>query len=242
MPVPQNAQAIWTFLTGQGFTANAAAGIEGNIEQESGGSPTAGSNPPGAGLIQILGDAGGSLTSELQKTMAYIDANGSVADINANSPNPTAAALFFSTKYERPNPSQANNANREQSAVDTANAAASGNWPQGASTTAATGILPNPLSALDPTTWIGDIKGAIDTGATNIFKKYETDVQNGIMRFGLILLGGLVIIIGIMVLLHKGDGNSNDQAKGMMQQLMANDSAAETAEVSEGAEVAAVAA
>ena len=80
MPVPENAQAIYTFLTGQGFSANAAAGILGNIEQESGGNP----EESGGGLIQILGQAGGTLAEQLAATMKYILANGSVADINAH--------------------------------------------------------------------------------------------------------------------------------------------------------------
>lgn len=93
--LPANAAAIASFLRGRGFTKAATAGILGNIWQESKGNP-------GIGLIQILGDAGGSLSSELAKTMAYINANGSVADINAHSPDATAAAVYFSDAYERP--------------------------------------------------------------------------------------------------------------------------------------------
>ena len=125
MPVPENAQAIYTFLTGQGFSANAAAGILGNIEQESGGNP----EESGGGLIQILGQAGGTLAEQLAATMKYILANGSVADINAHASSPTAAALYFSTAYERPNAALANNANREASATAVAQAASSGKWP-----------------------------------------------------------------------------------------------------------------
>ena len=125
MPIPENAQAIYTFLTGQGFSANAAAGILGNIEQESGGNPES----PGGGLIQILGQTGGTLAEQLAATMKYILANGSVSDINAHASTPQAAALYFSTVYERPLASAANNPNREQSAADVASAASSGKWP-----------------------------------------------------------------------------------------------------------------
>ena len=132
MPVPQNAEAIWHYLIGQGFTPNAAAGILGNMEQESGGNPMAGSNPPGRGLIQILGDPGGSLETELGRTMAYIRRNGSVADINAHASSPSSAAEYFSTKYERPDPAAANNPNRMASADAVASAARSGRWPKSA--------------------------------------------------------------------------------------------------------------
>jgi hypothetical protein len=41
--------------------------------------------------------------------MAYINANGSVADINAHSPDATAAAVYFSDAYERPGNPQIQN-------------------------------------------------------------------------------------------------------------------------------------
>ena len=123
--VPQNGKAIYSFLTNVGFTPDAAAGILGNIEQESGGNP----EEQGGGLIQIVGKSGGTLAEQLQATMQYIRANGSIADINEHASSPSAAALYFSTKYERPNAALANNANREASANLVARAAKSGNWP-----------------------------------------------------------------------------------------------------------------
>jgi hypothetical protein len=100
--VPANAGAMAAYFASHGFTRNAIAGLLGNIEQESGGDPMAGTNPPGRGLIQILGDPGGSLAQELARTMVYIAQNGSVADINAHAGTPTEAAVYFSDKYERP--------------------------------------------------------------------------------------------------------------------------------------------
>lgn len=132
MPIPQNAKAIWTFLIAQGFSSNAAAGILGNIEQESGGDPAS----PSGGLIQILGNAGGTLAQSLAATMQYIKANGSVADINAHATTPAAAAIYFSDQYERPDAALANNANRESSAQEVLTAAQSGNWQQGSGSTA----------------------------------------------------------------------------------------------------------
>jgi hypothetical protein len=195
MPIPENAQAIWSFLTGQGFNSNAAAGIEGNIEQESGGDPTAGSNPPGAGLIQILGDSGGSLSSELQKTMAYIDANGSVSDINSNASSPAAAALYFSNKYERPAPATANNSNRENSAEEVYQAAQSGNWQPGAASAQTSSILSNPLaSAVEPIlSWLGN---------QALSKFGVSDVKDAMERLGLILLGAALVLLGLSMLGH----------------------------------------
>jgi hypothetical protein len=204
MAVPQNAQAIYTYLTGKGFSANAAAGILGNIEQESGGNPTAGSDPPGAGLIQILGDPGGSLSSELDKTMAYILANGSVADINANASSPAAAALYFSTKYERPNPADANNANRQQSAQDVAAAASSGNWSTAASSTSGSGS--NGSSAtLDSIT--GSVSGIV-TDFDDIAKVFVNLTQPSFwLRIGMFFAG--VGLLGLAVWIMMGRPTPN---------------------------------
>lgn len=206
MAVPQNAQAIYTYLTGKGFSANAAAGILGNIEQESGGSPTAGSDPPGAGLIQILGDSGGSLSSELDKTMAYILANGSVADINANASTPAAAALYFSTKYERPNPADANNANRQQSAQDVAAAASSGSWPAAGAAPDTSGGGSNGSSAtLDSiTSSVSGIVKDFDEIAT-VFT-YMSQPSHW-LRIGMFIVGtGLLVVAVFMLAKAPGGG------------------------------------
>lgn len=129
--VPANAQQIWDYLIGQGFTNNAAAGILGNIEQESGGDPTAGVWPNNYGVIQWT-PAGNyfssppSLAQQLPAIMSYINANGSVADINAHASSASEAALYFSEHYERPNAAEANNENRQESADLTLQAAQQG--------------------------------------------------------------------------------------------------------------------
>lgn len=192
MPVPENAQAIYTFLTGQGFNANAAAGILGNIEQESGGNP----EEQGGGLIQILGQAGGTLTEQLAATMKYILANGSVADINAHSTSPSAAALYFSTAYERPNAALANNANREASAQEVAQAASSGNWSTSATPDGSTG------TATDLTSFL--------TGIPTEFGDFFTIFHNLVspafwLRIGAFFIGAALLGVGIYTLIQ---GNS----------------------------------
>lgn len=120
--IPENAQQIWNYLTGQGLSDNAAAGILGNIEQESGGDPAAGPWPHQYGLIQWTPPTNyfssrPSLSQQLPAIIDYINANGSIDDINAHADTPANAALYFSQQYERPNPSEANNQNREDSAT-----------------------------------------------------------------------------------------------------------------------------
>lgn len=185
MPIPENAQAIYAFLTGQGFSANAAAGILGNIEQESGGNPGA----PGGGLIQILGQAGGTLTEQLAATMKYILANGSVSDINAHASSPQAAALYFSNQYERPNAALANNANREQSAADVAVAASSGKWPSGNAT--AGGTVTNTASFLT----------SIPTTFADFFTLFHNIIAPSFwLRIGAFVTGAILLGLGIYML------------------------------------------
>lgn len=206
MGIPANAQQIWNFLIGQGFSNNAAAGIEGNIEQESGGNPTAGSNPPGAGLIQILGDPGGSLQSELQKTMDYIRANGSVSDINAHASTSEAAALWFSQKYERPLASAANNPNREQSAAEVLQAATSGNWPSSPNGSA-------PADASTTSILSDPIQGALSWLGTNLLQQVGVpDLKDLLERLGLILFGVALVLLGLHML-----GQNIVQAGGPVQ-------------------------
>lgn len=194
MPIPENAQAIYTFLTGQGFNANAAAGILGNIEQESGGNP----EEAGGGLIQILGHAGGTLTEQLAATMTYIKANGSVADINAHATSPSAAALYFSTAYERPNTALANNANRESSAIAVAQAASSGKWPTGAAAGSA-------APATDLSSFL--------TGIPNEFSDFFTLFHNLIspsfwLRIGAGIAGIALLALGVYILVRADSPSS----------------------------------
>lgn len=189
-------------MTSHGYSPVAAAGIEGNVEQESGGDPTAGTNPPGAGLIQELGDPGGSLASEEQVILNYNNQQGAglINSLNQQT-DPAQAALFYSQYFERPLASAANNANREQSAVQVYQAAQSGNWPSGsgatpaATTTGAFGI-PGLPSALDPVNWVKSIGSAF--GGT---------IKDLLERGGLIVLGFALVILGIHLLASGGGGS-----------------------------------
>jgi hypothetical protein len=193
MPIPQNAEAIWTFLIKQGFSSNAAAGILGNIEQESGGNP----EEQGGGLIQILGQAGGSLAEQLTATMNYILANGSVSDINAHASSASAAALYFSDQYERPDAALANNTNREDSANEVLAASQSGNWATGSDSTDTGGTSDTALGGL--LSWPSDITGFFDDAtkflnAAMWLVKPSSWVRIGSFVFGIFILGAAFYI------------------------------------------------
>ncbi len=208
MPVPSNAKLIYSLLTAAGLSANAAAGILGNIEQESGGDTQAGSYPGSYGLIQwtpanqstYTVPNNSSVATQVGYILKYIAANGSISDINKNATSPSAAALYFSNNYERPLASAANNPNREQSAVEVAQAAQSGNWPQAAALSDVTAATSDSIS-----TPIGNIGIPGLSDVTNFF--------NGIiwltkpsswLRIGAFALA-FVFVIGAVIVFTKAD-------------------------------------
>jgi hypothetical protein len=201
MAVPQNAQAIYEYLTGHGYNSTAAAGILGNMTQESGGSPEA-QGSGGGGLIGwtpesaaqpiqpiITGNVKRDLTAQLQDVLNWnVHMKAGPGFLNKAS-SPQDAARLYMNQAERPNPALANLANRQQSAVDVANAAKSGNWKAG-----------NPVitTSTGPGSSIGgDIIGAILSGLG------LPNMADLMKRLGLILLGGALIIVGIAVLIGK---------------------------------------
>jgi hypothetical protein len=106
--VPANYAAIVGFLTSHGYTGNAAAGIAGNIWQESGGNPES-VGDGGGGLIGWTPLPGGYVTgnpaADLQTQLAAILAFNRiwaqyVPTLNAAS-SPAAAAAIYVTDFER---------------------------------------------------------------------------------------------------------------------------------------------
>jgi LysM repeat protein len=106
--VPANYAAIVGFLTSHGYTGNAAAGIAGNIWQESGGNPES-VGDGGGGLIGWTPLPGGYVTgnpsADLQTQLAAILAFNRIwaqyiPSLNAAS-SPAAAAAIYVTDFER---------------------------------------------------------------------------------------------------------------------------------------------
>jgi hypothetical protein len=107
-PLPANYAAIVGFLTSHGYTGNAAAGIAGNIYQESGGNPES-EGDGGGGLIGWTPLPGGYVTgnpaADLQTQLAAILTFNQiwsqyVPTLNAAS-SPAAAADIYVTDFER---------------------------------------------------------------------------------------------------------------------------------------------
>jgi hypothetical protein len=107
-PLPANYAAIMSFLTSHGYTGNAAAGIAGNIYQESGGNPES-EGDGGGGLIGWTplpaGYVTGNPSADLQTQLAAILTFNKIWSqyipaLNAAS-SPAAAADIYVTDFER---------------------------------------------------------------------------------------------------------------------------------------------
>jgi hypothetical protein len=119
--VPANDTAIVSFLVAHGYTGIAAAGIAGNIFQESGGNPeSVGSG--GGGLIgftplpsgYVTGNPAADLQTQLSAILAYNQQwSQFIPALNAAA-TPAAAADIYMNDFERPGIPAA--ANREAAA------------------------------------------------------------------------------------------------------------------------------
>lgn len=194
-----------------GLTPNAAAGVAGNIYQESHGNPGATSGAGGGLFGETLANggavSGGSLSEQLSALLAYINANGSVADINANASSPTAAAEYFEEKYERAGIPDMTN--RVEAAEWVAASAESGNWGSGITVTDAT------TSASTDSSILGGLLG-IPSQITQFFSDADTLV-NALMwlvkpsswiRIGAFLVGCALLLLAAHALLAVGEGGN----------------------------------
>jgi hypothetical protein len=107
-PLPAHYAAIMSFLTAHGYTGNAAAGIAGNIYQESGGNPES-EGDGGGGLIgwtplpagYVTGNPSADLQTQLEAILAFNHIwSQYIPALNAAS-SPAAAADIYVTDFER---------------------------------------------------------------------------------------------------------------------------------------------
>jgi Phage tail lysozyme len=125
--LPLNYATIVNFLIGHGYTSIAAAGIAGNIYQESGGNPESGDAVAG-GLIgwtplpsgYITGDPAADLQTQLAGLLAFNDHLGAFLPALNAATTPADAAYVYMTDFERPGFPAASN--REDSAIAVAGA------------------------------------------------------------------------------------------------------------------------
>ncbi len=120
--LPLNYVTIVNFLVGNGYTSIAAAGIAGNIYQESGGNPESGDAAAG-GLIgwtplpsgYITGDPSADLQTQLAGLLVFNDNLSEFLPALNAATTPADAAYVYMTDFERPGFPAASN--REDSAI-----------------------------------------------------------------------------------------------------------------------------
>jgi hypothetical protein len=125
--LPENVTAIVGFLLAHGYSDNAAAGIAGNIYQESGGNPEA-VGDGGGGLIgwtplragYITGDVSADLETQLAGVLTYNEEWSSYLPALNSAATPADAAYLYVTDFERAGIPAA--ATRESSAANVASA------------------------------------------------------------------------------------------------------------------------
>ena len=127
-------EALLKFLTGKGFTLAQAAGVAGNVQQESGFSTTAKNAKSGAfGLFQWLGGRyDGLVKYAAQNNLPVSDVNAQlgwmwtelnssekatlVALASNNNATPEEAAVTWSVKFERAGKAESNDTKRQDNA------------------------------------------------------------------------------------------------------------------------------
>jgi hypothetical protein len=125
--LPENVTAIVSFLLAHGYSDNAAAGIAGNIYQESMGNPEA-VGDGGGGLIgwtplrsgYITGDVSADLETQLAGVLTYNEEWSSYLSALNSAATPADAAYVYVTDFERAGIPAA--ATRESSAENVASA------------------------------------------------------------------------------------------------------------------------
>jgi hypothetical protein len=125
--LPLNYATIVNFLIGHRYTSMAAAGIAGNIFQESGGNPESGDATAG-GLIgwtplpggYITGNAAADLQTQLAALLTFNDHLSEFLPALDATTTPADAAFVYMSDFERPGFPAASN--RENSAIAVASA------------------------------------------------------------------------------------------------------------------------
>jgi hypothetical protein len=106
--LPENYATIVSFLTGHGYTGNAAAGIAGNMYQESKGNPESvgdggggliGWTPLPAGLV--TGNVSADLQAQLEAVLKFNDQWSQYLPALNSASTPAAAADIYVTDFER---------------------------------------------------------------------------------------------------------------------------------------------
>jgi hypothetical protein len=229
----QDAQ-IWSDLKSLGLNDSAAAGVMGNMMQESSMNPS----EAGGGLMQWINGRWDALVSYARSR--GVDPNSVTAQVgyfgqelsagnegitlqslNAAG-SPQAAALLVSTKFERPDPRKANNAHRESAAAGFYNEFSGKTVPGGdlsglTQTSASSGSKSSAPTAQGSNGYPSgsDIIGIIDQSLSmkdfNILHPGQSLAQDAgaiALRTVLVIVGLILFIFGMVAIVEKATGGA----------------------------------
>lgn len=208
-------KTIWADLLAEGASSIQAAGIMGNMQNESSFDPEAvGDQGTSFGLVQqhgsqyarlVTGNTQADLTAQLANIKGDIGlASGSTA---------SAAGSSFAANFEKCVGCQVGGAQNQQRAANAAailQAAQTGNWPQqstGAAASSSNSVSGGlPCSILDPLGCVANAGSGLVTDFWKAPLQILSDSFGGfgikeiIERAGLIIMGAILIIVGLVVL------------------------------------------
>jgi len=220
-------QTIWNDLTGGGASNIQAAGIMGNMQNESAFDPEAiGDQGTSFGLVQQHGAYSYLVTGNTQKDLAAQIKNILPNIGLASGSTAAAAGGSFAANFEKCvgcQPGGAQYAAREQNATNILAMAQSGNWQQGGTgTTGTTSSSSLPCGLFSPQNCVINAV----TGWTTDFWRVPLQIieaafggfglKEMIQRAGLIVMGAIFVIIGLYVLAHPSSPSSIMQDAGMV--------------------------
>jgi Phage tail lysozyme len=231
-------QQIWDALTKAGYSANQAAGIMGNMENESSFDQEAdaidSNGLDSLGLIQwnkgTYPNAGKLVTGNPGKDLAAQIAalKTGTAGVASGLQGSTAAQVAGNwAQYVevcagcQPGGSQYNQ--RESNAAQILSEAQSGKWPAGgAGVSGGSSGGSNPagnsggscsgVSFTSPGSWLSPSAWACTTGITNELGNIETGLKDAGERLGLYVLGGIMVLMGIWILFKDSQGSKQQSS------------------------------
>lgn len=231
-----NEQLVWQTLLAEGATPVQAAGIMGNIQNESGFDPEYNNPSQGIGLIQWIGSyltgsnpvprPTGNIQADIQAQVKYLASTGGLKA--ASGATPKEAGQNFAMKYERCTdcgPGGSQTVARGNNAQAIYQQAIAGNWgttpgtPAGSGSSSSSGSLPaSGVGNLAGYNWLQSYAALLSAPGGWASLNLASDATVLVVRGGtfllgaLVFLGGLTIIVGVPVLsLLRGKARSTIQ-------------------------------
>jgi Phage tail lysozyme len=253
-------QQIWDAMTKAGYSANQAAGIMGNMENESSFNQEAAAldtnGKMSVGLIQwneaSYPNAGSLVTGNASKDLAAQIAalKTGTAGVASGLQGSTAAQVAGNwAQYVEVcagcQPGGSQYSQRQANAAQILSEAQSGKWPAGGAgvsggnnPTGNSGGSCSGVSFTSPGSWLSPSAWACTSGVTGELYNIETGLKDAGERLGLYVLGGILVLMGIWILFKDSQQGSKQPSPSSGGDGAEEKSSAKPAVESTGEEIA----